>query len=206
MSVQIVQQRGWRDGEGSAGADEMRLCRGPCRVYVPPFDHPLVVDGNATLVAELEEQLREQRAPLVAAVICSVGGGGLLAGVSPPCPSSALSCRPLNSVDRLDPVFGLSSSYFLTDSQGYEPEQQPPVVPRHRVRASRRGVTGSLAPRVSRCGRSEEDGPAGRDYDDRGHARCVAGLAGGRRACPRAWPQRRGRQRRDGRRAGGRRP
>ena len=63
------------------------LC-GVCRVYVPPFDHPLIVDGHATLIAELDKQLREQRAPPAAAVVCSVGGGGLLAGVSsePPPP------------------------------------------------------------------------------------------------------------------------
>lgn len=51
-----------------------------CRVYVPPFDHPKVVEGHATMVVEVEEQLRKQGRK-ADAVICSVGGGGLLAGI-----------------------------------------------------------------------------------------------------------------------------
>lgn len=44
---------------------------------VHPFDHPAVWRGNATLVHELAEQLAEPPGT----VVCSVGGGGLLAGV-----------------------------------------------------------------------------------------------------------------------------
>lgn len=49
-------------------------------VYVPPFDHPDIWDGNSTLIDELETQF----APLNSdydAVVCSVGGGGLFAGI-----------------------------------------------------------------------------------------------------------------------------
>jgi len=42
-------------------------------VYVPPFDHEDVWDGNATLIEELDEKPD--------AVVCSVGGGGLFSGV-----------------------------------------------------------------------------------------------------------------------------
>ena len=42
-------------------------------VYVPPFDHEDVWDGNASMIEELVEK------PDV--VICSVGGGGLFCGV-----------------------------------------------------------------------------------------------------------------------------
>ncbi|KAK4703954.1 mRNA m6A methyltransferase catalytic subunit, partial [Phenoliferia sp. Uapishka_3] len=49
--------------------------------YVPPFDHELVVEGNATIMPEIMDQLREQKAAPLAAVIASVGGGGLLAGI-----------------------------------------------------------------------------------------------------------------------------
>ena len=59
-----------------------------CRVHIPPFDHPLIVDGHSSLVFEVEEQLIEHNASPLAAVICSAGGGGLLGGVSVPfcCP------------------------------------------------------------------------------------------------------------------------
>lgn len=47
-------------------------------VNVPPFDHPLIWEGNASLVHELKAVL--EAAPGV--VVLSVGGGGLLAGVA----------------------------------------------------------------------------------------------------------------------------
>lgn len=43
---------------------------------VPPFDHPDVIAGQATLGLELAEQLSELRS-----VVVPVGGGGLLAGI-----------------------------------------------------------------------------------------------------------------------------
>ncbi|KAL8927838.1 MAG: hypothetical protein Q9172_001211 [Xanthocarpia lactea] len=50
-------------------------------VYVPPFDHPEVWEGHSTLVPEIARQLRDQGEVGADAVICSVGGGGLLCGV-----------------------------------------------------------------------------------------------------------------------------
>ena len=47
-------------------------------VYVPPFDHPDIWSGAATMVAEMKAQLGGE-AP--EAVVCSVGGGGLLMGI-----------------------------------------------------------------------------------------------------------------------------
>jgi L-serine/L-threonine ammonia-lyase len=44
--------------------------------YVPPYDHPLLWEGHASLVAELTEDI-----PAPDYVLVSVGGGGLLAGV-----------------------------------------------------------------------------------------------------------------------------
>ena len=54
-------------------------------VYVPPFDHEDIWAGNAGIVKELKEQWIAEggsgrRPP--AAVICSVGGGGLLCGIA----------------------------------------------------------------------------------------------------------------------------
>ncbi|KAK0651848.1 tryptophan synthase beta subunit-like PLP-dependent enzyme [Cercophora newfieldiana] len=48
-------------------------------VYVPPFDHPDVWAGAATLVDEITAQVPP--ATPVDAIVCSVGGGGLLNGV-----------------------------------------------------------------------------------------------------------------------------
>lgn len=45
--------------------------------YVPPFDDPLVIAGQATVGVEIAEQV-----PDAAVVVVPVGGGGLLAGVA----------------------------------------------------------------------------------------------------------------------------
>jgi L-serine/L-threonine ammonia-lyase len=47
-------------------------------VYVPPFDHPDIWAGAATLVDELAVQMTGVR---VDGVVCNVGGGGLLCGI-----------------------------------------------------------------------------------------------------------------------------
>lgn len=46
-------------------------------LYVPPFDHPLIVAGQGTLGLEVLEQV-----PDVETVVVPAGGGGLLAGVA----------------------------------------------------------------------------------------------------------------------------
>ena len=45
--------------------------------YVPPFDHPLLWEGHATLIDEIVAQ-----GPAPDAVVVAVGGGGLLCGVA----------------------------------------------------------------------------------------------------------------------------
>ena len=57
-----------------------RMCQAPGAMYVPPFDHPDIWDGNATLIDEAVAQARNEGVD-VDAVISSVGGGGLLCGV-----------------------------------------------------------------------------------------------------------------------------
>ncbi|EXJ79504.1 hypothetical protein A1O1_08768 [Capronia coronata CBS 617.96] len=47
-------------------------------VYVPPFDHPDVWDGNATVMQEIVSQLGGEPPDII---LCSVGGGGLLNGI-----------------------------------------------------------------------------------------------------------------------------
>lgn len=44
--------------------------------YIPPFDHPLIWEGHATLVDELVHQIAKPDA-----IISAVGGGGLLCGI-----------------------------------------------------------------------------------------------------------------------------
>lgn len=46
-------------------------------VFVPPFDHPDIWEGNATVMREITEQLNDK--PDV--VVCSIGGGGLMNGI-----------------------------------------------------------------------------------------------------------------------------
>ena len=53
----------------------LAMCRADNAVYIPPFDHPDIWDGNATLIDEVVAHTKFD------VVICSVGGGGLLAGV-----------------------------------------------------------------------------------------------------------------------------
>lgn len=55
----------------------LSLCEEEQTAYIPPFDHPYIWEGHATLVDELKVQCSEQ--PDL--IVLSVGGGGLLNGV-----------------------------------------------------------------------------------------------------------------------------
>lgn len=60
--------------------EALRMCQAPGTVYIPPFDHPDIWDGNATLIDEAVTQAHAEGIDFDV-VICSVGGGGLLCGV-----------------------------------------------------------------------------------------------------------------------------
>ena len=62
-----------------ANQEALRLCGDAGSVYVPPFDHPDIWDGNATLIDEAASQIKIEGGTFDA-VVCAVGGG-LLAGV-----------------------------------------------------------------------------------------------------------------------------
>jgi L-serine/L-threonine ammonia-lyase len=47
-------------------------------LYCPPFDHQDVIDGNATMVYEIVEQMN---GIVPDAIVCCVGGGGLIGGI-----------------------------------------------------------------------------------------------------------------------------
>ncbi|TDZ68352.1 L-serine dehydratase [Colletotrichum trifolii] len=78
LGADVVQQ-----GENWAQADrhlrEVLLANDPAGIYVPPFDHQHVWNGAATIIEELAAQLPEVA---LDAVVCSVGGGGLLNGLA----------------------------------------------------------------------------------------------------------------------------
>ncbi|HVL75267.1 MAG TPA: pyridoxal-phosphate dependent enzyme [Noviherbaspirillum sp.] len=59
-----------------ANSFALQLCEQQGGAYVPPFDHPDIWDGNATMIDEALAQ-----GARFDAVVCSVGGGGLMCGV-----------------------------------------------------------------------------------------------------------------------------
>ena len=63
-----------------ANLEAVRLCDDPDAVYVPPFDHPDIWEGHASMIDEAILQAQDMSEKFDA-VICSVGGGGLLCGV-----------------------------------------------------------------------------------------------------------------------------
>lgn len=75
-----VVQRGAHWSEADAYLREELLKNDADGVYVPPFDHPDVWAGAATIIDELEcpEQMGGAGYD---AVVCSVGGGGLFCGI-----------------------------------------------------------------------------------------------------------------------------
>ncbi|MFZ6745653.1 pyridoxal-phosphate dependent enzyme [Undibacterium sp. JH2W] len=68
----IVEGSVWDETNQAA----LRLCEQPGAVYIPPFDHADIWDGNATMIDEVAGKLDFD------VVICSVGGGGLLSGIA----------------------------------------------------------------------------------------------------------------------------
>ncbi len=56
----------------------LKLAQEKQMTYIPPYDHPLVIAGQATVGVELLEQLRERPEY----IFVPVGGGGLIAGIA----------------------------------------------------------------------------------------------------------------------------
>ncbi|XP_059209396.1 serine dehydratase-like [Centropristis striata] len=73
-SVKII-GKVWDD----ANAEALRLAETEGLTYVPPFDHPLLWQGHASLMSEVAASLGPGVKP--GAVLVAVGGGGLLCGV-----------------------------------------------------------------------------------------------------------------------------
>lgn len=77
MGATAVIQHGESIAVSQEYIHEVLLPQDPNGVFVPPFDHPDIWEGNATIMREIAEQLDGK--PDV--VVCSVGGGGLLNGI-----------------------------------------------------------------------------------------------------------------------------
>ena len=57
-------------------AEELAIAEG--RTFIPPYDHPLVIAGQATVAVELLQQCERQPD----CIFVPVGGGGLIAGIA----------------------------------------------------------------------------------------------------------------------------
>jgi L-serine/L-threonine ammonia-lyase len=60
-----------------ANAAALQLAKEPGVAFIPPFDHPLIWQGHASLIDELAQQCPQ----VPDAILLAVGGGGLLLGV-----------------------------------------------------------------------------------------------------------------------------
>lgn len=72
-----VEVKGKTWDEADARAQEIASKEGA--YYCHPFDNPTIWTGNATMVPEIKSDLREE---VPAAIVASVGGGGLVCGLS----------------------------------------------------------------------------------------------------------------------------
>ncbi|NRR33692.1 pyridoxal-phosphate dependent enzyme [Oxalobacteraceae bacterium] len=82
----------------STNLEARRLADQAGTIYIPPFDHPDIWEGHATLV---DEALRQSRALglEIDVVVCSVGGGGLMSGILQGLHQHGLTRLPLIAVE-----------------------------------------------------------------------------------------------------------
>ena len=74
-----VVQAGASWAEADKHLREVELANDPNGIHIPPFEHPKIWEGAATMIDEIADEMHEFDGP--DAIICSVGGGGLFAGV-----------------------------------------------------------------------------------------------------------------------------
>ncbi|KID82681.1 serine family amino acid catabolism- protein [Metarhizium guizhouense ARSEF 977] len=97
-ATEVIQQgASWQEADNYLTETLMpdATARGEAAIYVPPFDAQQVWDGNAGITKEIVRQLPATErhypineaadpattAPKIDAIVCSVGGGGLFAGI-----------------------------------------------------------------------------------------------------------------------------
>lgn len=72
----------WQDADRWMREDVMAGRDGA--IYVPPFDHEQIWEGNKTIVTEVQKQLMaldDEQEVVPDAMICAIGGGGLFNGL-----------------------------------------------------------------------------------------------------------------------------
>jgi L-serine/L-threonine ammonia-lyase len=74
-----VVQKGCHWSEADTYLREELLAHDKNGVYVPPFDHEDIWEGNGSLIDEVEKQMADKGG--YDGIVCSVGGGGLFAGL-----------------------------------------------------------------------------------------------------------------------------
>jgi L-serine/L-threonine ammonia-lyase len=106
--------------EGATWADADRYLREVCLkkdpkgVYVPPFDHPDVWAGHASLIPELVSQLGGENGIVPKAVVCSVGGGGLLCGIKEGLEKAPAAWSDVNAISV--ETYGAESLYAAVEA------------------------------------------------------------------------------------------
>ncbi|KAG0051624.1 hypothetical protein BGZ83_003501 [Gryganskiella cystojenkinii] len=68
----------------------------PHGAYIPPFDHPYIWAGNSTMIDELKTQMN---GVVPDAIVCSVGGGGLLNGIILGCQAAGWNKVPVIAIE-----------------------------------------------------------------------------------------------------------
>ena len=63
-----------------AKAECLRLCKRDGLTFIPPYDDPYIVAGQGTIAVEIFRQIKD--ADELDGIFASVGGGGLVAGIS----------------------------------------------------------------------------------------------------------------------------
>lgn len=79
------------DGFDAANAAALQFCEDEGGLMVPPFDHPQIILGQATVGKEICEQLPSDVTP--DRIIMPVGGGGLSSGVTHYLQSVSMNCE-----------------------------------------------------------------------------------------------------------------
>ena len=74
----FVHGANWNEADAKARS---ALAQEHGSIFIPPYDDPLIWEGNASIVDELEQAYRDAHRRPPDAIVVSVGGGGLLAGV-----------------------------------------------------------------------------------------------------------------------------
>ncbi|KAG9325509.1 hypothetical protein KVV02_007540 [Mortierella alpina] len=89
----IVEGEAWDEADLRA---RKIVASDPDAVYIPPFDHQDIWDGNSSMIAELKQQMGDV---VPDAIVLCVGGGGLMNGVILGCQAAGWNKVPVLAVE-----------------------------------------------------------------------------------------------------------